>query len=110
MNLEFVPESSSMLLQPSKEFDFANPPFDPKEFAESLYNTMARHDGLGLSAVQVGHPYRVFAMRNERRMLEFSIIVFECEATRFNSHTLSDMGKHYRHFYFYRYDCASSIT
>jgi peptide deformylase len=66
MNLEFVPESSSMLLQPSKEFDFANPPFDPKEFAESLYNTMARHDGLGLSAVQVGHPYRVFAMRNDK--------------------------------------------
>jgi peptide deformylase len=66
MNLEFVPESSSMLLQPSKEFDFSNPPFDPKEFAESLYNTMARHDGLGLSAVQVGHPYRVFAMRNDK--------------------------------------------
>ena len=66
MNLEFVPENSSMLLQPSKEFDFANPPFDPKEFAESLYNTMARHDGLGLSAVQVGHPYRVFAMRNDK--------------------------------------------
>ncbi len=66
IDMKLIPESSPMLLQPSVEFDFANPPFDPKEFAESLYNTMARHDGLGLSAVQVGHPYRVFAMRNDK--------------------------------------------
>ena len=65
IDMKFIPESSPMLLEPSVEFDFANPPFDPKEFAESLYNTMARHDGLGLSAVQVGQPYRVFAMRND---------------------------------------------
>jgi len=64
--MKLIPESSPMLLEPSVEFDFANPPFDPKEFAESLYNTMARHDGLGFSAVQVGYPYRVFAMRNDR--------------------------------------------
>ncbi len=66
IDMKLIPESSPMLLQPSVEFDFANPPFDPKEFAESLYNTMARHDGLGLSAVQVGHSYRVFAMRNDK--------------------------------------------
>ena len=66
IDMKLIPESSPMLLQPSEEFDLANPPFDPKEFAESLYNTMARHDGLGLSAVQVGYPYRVFAMRNDK--------------------------------------------
>ena len=48
IDMKLIPESSPMLLEPSVEFDFANPPFDPKEFAESLYNTMARHDGLGL--------------------------------------------------------------
>ena len=66
IDMKLIPESSPMLLQPSEEFDLTNPPFDPKEFAESLYNTMARHDGLGLSAVQVGYPYRVFAMRNDK--------------------------------------------
>lgn len=66
IDMKLIAESSPMLLEPSVEFDFANPPFDPKEFAESLYNTMARHDGLGLSAVQVGYPYRVFAMRNDK--------------------------------------------
>ena len=34
MNLEFVPETSPLLLQECKEFDFDNPPFDPKEFAQ----------------------------------------------------------------------------
>jgi peptide deformylase len=66
IDMKLIPENSSMLLKPSMEFNFLNPPFDPKEFAESLYNTMARYDGLGLSAVQVGYPYRVFAMRNDK--------------------------------------------
>ena len=63
--MKLVSENSSMLLEECKLFDFLKPPYDPKEFAESLYNTMARHDGLGLSANQVGFPYRVFAMRND---------------------------------------------
>lgn len=64
--MKIIPEDSEILLKPSVEFDFLNPPFEPKDFAESLYNTMARYDGLGLSAVQVGLPYRVFAMRNDK--------------------------------------------
>ena len=63
MNLEFVPETSPVLLQECKEFDFENPPFDPKEFAQSLHDKMIKSDGLGLSANQVGQPYRVFVMR-----------------------------------------------
>ena len=65
IEMNFVPEDSPILFEPCQEFDFSNPPFDPKEFAESLYNKMAKHDGLGLSANQVGYPYRVFAMRND---------------------------------------------
>jgi len=63
MNLEFVPETSPVLLQECKEFDFENPPFDPKEFAQALHDKMIKSDGLGLSANQVGKPYRVFVMR-----------------------------------------------
>jgi peptide deformylase len=63
MNLEFVPETSSVLLQECNEFDFDNPPFDPKEFAQALHDKMIKSDGLGLSANQVGQPYRVFVMR-----------------------------------------------
>lgn len=65
IEMKFVPEDSPTLLQPSEEFDFANPPFDAKEFADSLYTKMAESDGLGLSACQVGHNYRVFALRND---------------------------------------------
>ena len=63
MNLEFVPETSPLLLQECKYFDFNNPPFDPKELAKSLHDKMVSQDGLGLSANQVGIPYRVFVMR-----------------------------------------------
>jgi peptide deformylase len=63
MNLEFVPETSPVLLQECVEFDFSNPPYDPKELAQSLHDKMVESDGLGLSANQVGIPYRVFVMR-----------------------------------------------
>jgi peptide deformylase len=67
MNLEFVSETSPVLLQECKEFDFNNPPFDPKEFAQALHDKMVRSDGLGLSANQVGQPYRVFVMRTDEK-------------------------------------------
>ena len=63
MNLEFVSETSPVLLQECEEFNFDNPPFDPKEFTQALHDKMVKSDGLGLSANQVGQPYRVFVMR-----------------------------------------------
>lgn len=62
MNLQFVPEDSPILLSECSEFDFENAPFDPKEFAYALHEKMIKWDGLGLSANQVGQPYRIFAM------------------------------------------------
>ena len=67
MNLEFVPETSPILMQECKEFDFNNPPFDPKEFVQALHDKMVKSDGLGLSANQVGQPYRVFVMRTDEK-------------------------------------------
>lgn len=63
IDLKLVPETDPILFDKCQEFDFESPPFDAKEFAESLYTTMMKHDGLGLSANQVGYPYRIFAMR-----------------------------------------------
>jgi peptide deformylase len=63
MNLELVPESATVLHEECLQFDFANPPYDPKELAQALHDKMISQDGLGLSANQVGIPYRVFVMR-----------------------------------------------
>jgi peptide deformylase len=63
IKLNFVSETSPVLLQECEEFDFDNPPCDPKELAQALHDKMLKSDGLGLSANQVGLPYRVFVMR-----------------------------------------------
>lgn len=47
----------------TEEFDFTNPPGDPVELATLLLNVMNNHKGIGLSANQLGIPYRVFVMR-----------------------------------------------
>ena len=69
IEMKLVSEDAEVLRQPCQEFDFANPPFDPKEFAESLYEAMKKNDGLGLSANQVGYPYKVFAVRTDEAPL-----------------------------------------
>ncbi len=61
--MKYVPEDSEILLTECKDFDFTNPPHDPKELAQALHDTMVKSDGLGLSANQVGIPYKVFVMR-----------------------------------------------
>jgi len=57
-----VPETHPALKQVLPNFDFANPPVNPTEFASSLVETCKRHNGLGLSANQCGYEYRVFVM------------------------------------------------
>ena len=42
MNLEFVPETSPVLLQECEEFNFDNPPFDPKELLLRIERIIAR--------------------------------------------------------------------
>jgi peptide deformylase len=63
IEMKYVPEDSEILLTECQEFDFTNPPYDPKELAQALHDTMIKSDGLGLSANQVGIPYKVFVMR-----------------------------------------------
>jgi peptide deformylase len=53
----------SILKQVSEPFDFKNPPFDPIEFSQELVKTMYESGAICLAAIQVGIPYRIFAMR-----------------------------------------------
>lgn len=61
--LEIVKRDFEKLTKPSEAFDFANPQMDPQELATNLVETMYENNGLGLAAIQVGIPLRVFAMR-----------------------------------------------
>lgn len=66
--LELV-KSKSRICDPltvvSNSFDFRDPQFDPEEFANSLVRKMVHENGVGLAAIQVGVPYRIFAIRTD---------------------------------------------
>lgn len=62
MIYDLVPPDSEILRTKLPEFDFANPPCDVIELSNSLVETMKHYTGIGLSANQVGLPYRVFCM------------------------------------------------
>jgi len=61
--MELVDINNNILKTSCEEFDFANPPFNPIEFSQELIKFMYDKNGIGISANQVGIPYRVFAMR-----------------------------------------------
>lgn len=62
MVYELIEHDSVILEEELPLFDFSNPPIDPQELSRSLLETMREHRGIGLSANQVGLPYRVFVM------------------------------------------------
>jgi peptide deformylase len=61
--LELIPETSEILKQTQRDFDFENLPYDPKDLAFKMNECMIKNNGLGLSACQVGIRYKVFVMR-----------------------------------------------
>lgn len=60
---ELVAEATKVLRVPPPEFDFENPPEDPKEIEKNMIEAIDRYGGLGLSANQCGLPYKMFVMR-----------------------------------------------
>lgn len=60
--LQLISEDSEILKQSQNNFDFENPQCDPKDLAFKLDECMKKNNGLGLSACQIGIPYRVFVM------------------------------------------------
>lgn len=65
MIYNLLPDSDPFLKLPVPEFDFRNPPVDPIELAESLYETMLINGAVGLAANQCGLPYRAFVLASD---------------------------------------------
>lgn len=61
---KLVDRNHPILREQLQNFDFSNPPMNPVELANDLIETMNEHNGIGLSANQIGLPYRVFVMRS----------------------------------------------
>jgi peptide deformylase len=58
--LSLLSFNDPILREALPEFDFANPPEDPKVIKSVLLDAMYNWKGAGLSANQVGLPFRVF--------------------------------------------------
>lgn len=61
-----ISKNDPRLKEESEPFDFDNPPCDPHDLIDEMKRILIEEDGLGLSAVQVGMPYRVFLVGNAR--------------------------------------------
>lgn len=59
---DLISEDDVLLQKGLEDFDFANPPVNPNQFASTLVETCKDLKGIGLSANQCGFPYRVFVM------------------------------------------------
>ena len=86
---QLIEEASKVLRTPPPEFDFENPPEPPEEIAKNMAEAMEKFGGLGLSANQVGLPYRMFVMRTMHEGDTESKVVpyFNPELTRVSQET-----------------------
>ena len=60
-----IAPSEDILRNKVAMFDFKNPPVDPEELGLDLLKHMRYFGGIGLSANQLGLPYRVFVMEGD---------------------------------------------
>jgi peptide deformylase len=65
LKYKLVDASVPLLNNPLEDFDFADPPMDPVELAQDLVAHMNHFSGIGLSANQLGLPYKCFVMVGE---------------------------------------------
>ena len=61
--MELVKQDDPILRKECEPFDFMNPAFDPIDYARHIIKFLYDNNGVGISASQVGIPYRVIAMR-----------------------------------------------
>jgi len=59
-DLRLLPFTDPLLRKPLEEFDFEKPPIDPIELKDALILGMTNMGGVGLSANQIGLPFRCF--------------------------------------------------
>lgn len=56
---------NASLTTPTEQFDMLNPPTNPYDLVDKMLQTMFDSKGIGLSANQLGLPYRMFVMRGD---------------------------------------------
>ena len=62
---QLVNENDEILGSRGEIFNLKLPPVSPKDFEEELVENMLHYNGVGLSANQIGKPYKVFTMLHE---------------------------------------------
>ena len=72
MILTSVKQDDPILKQKIEPFDFKSLVIDPSELAINLYETLMSSSYMGLSAPQVGLPYRAFALRTHPGIVCFN--------------------------------------
>ena len=88
---ELVKETDSFLREKPEVFNFESPQVDPEKLSAQLIENMTHHEGLGLSANQIGIPVSVFAMRmdelDEQGFLPGALVVFNPEILEWSEDT-----------------------
>ena len=80
---ELVKETDPFLREKPETFNFDSPQVDPEKLSAQLIENMTHHEGLGLSANQIGIPVTVFAMR----MDDHALVVFNPEILEWDEET-----------------------
>ena len=80
---ELVKEDDPFLRETPETFNFDNPQVDSEKLVDQLFANMIHHNGVGLSANQIGIPVSVFAMR----MDEHALVVFNTEILEWSEET-----------------------
>lgn len=65
MSYSIIKYPNDVLTTSTIPFDFSNPPTNPHDLVHEMLTTMINSKGIGLSANQLGLPYRVFVMRGD---------------------------------------------
>ena len=63
--IKLIKEDHPLLHRRCDLFDFINPQIEIDQLHDALLECMVYYDGIGLSANQIGYPYKVFAMNHE---------------------------------------------
>lgn len=76
---ELVDIKEDIMKRELEKFDFENPQVDPIQLTKDLAETMIQNNGLGLSANQIGYPYKAFVINAEQIIAVFNPTIVHAE-------------------------------
>jgi peptide deformylase len=74
---KLISNTDPILSTELSKFDFSSPPIDPIELKNILVTKMNDAGGIGLSANQIGLPYRAFVMKSDPEIICFNPVVVD---------------------------------